>query len=51
MAGPKGLPYVENTYGWPEGPAKILRNSYLAEVRPCLYIINIAYTPLKVSLD
>ena len=37
MAGPKGQPYVHNTYGWPEGPAIISRDSYLGR-RPSLFL-------------
>ena len=36
MAGPKGQPYVYNTYGWPEGPAIISRDSSLGR-RPSLF--------------
>ena len=36
MAGPKGQPYVYNTYGWPEGPAIIPRDSSLGR-RPSLF--------------
>ena len=38
MAGPKGQTYVDNTYGWPEGPAKIPRDSYLGRRPSLLYI-------------
>ena len=38
MAGPKGQPYVYNTYGWPEGPAIISRDSSLGR-RPSLLIV------------
>ena len=31
MAGPRGQPYVNNTYGLPEGPAIVPRNSYLGQ--------------------
>ena len=39
MAGPKGQPYVYNTYGWPEGPAIISRDSSLGR-RPSLLILT-----------
>ena len=38
MAGPKGQPYVHNTYGWPEGPVIIPRDSYLGR-KPSLFFI------------
>ena len=38
MAGPKGQLYVHNTYGWPEGPAIIPRDSYLGRRPSLLYI-------------
>ena len=45
MAGPKGQPYVDNTYGWPEGPAIIPRDSYLGR-RPSMLINGgINYVP------
>ena len=42
MAGPKGQPYVYDTYGWPEGPALIPRDSCLGR-RPSLLIFDIRF--------
>ena len=44
MAGPKGQPYVDNTYGWPEGPSIIPRNSYLGR-RPSLFNNHVSFLP------
>ena len=40
MAGPKGQPYVHNTYGWPKRPAIIPRNSYLGRRPSLLYLTS-----------